>query len=292
MQPIIVHHMAALDGQYPPNSLDAIRACLEAGAGFIEIDITALADEDYLLVHDPVLESETNGSGEVGKTRAADARQLFCKGTQTPVALLQDVVRLMLDFGGESRLQLDFKNIIPFTDAEPLQRLVDIIQPLGDRALVSSGADWQLRKLRKLAGWLDLGFDVQFAIDWRLEGRPIDPRIPPYYKGAYGYWDDHTLARQRYTSVTEYLADRCEVMTRLVPGLSTFYIDHKLLVQSLDDGFNWADALHSFGIKLDAWTLDVDKPVAVANAQRLYKAGVDQFTTNTPHELPALLTEN
>jgi glycerophosphoryl diester phosphodiesterase len=69
--------MAALDGQiYPPNSLEAIRACLDADAPFIEIDATALADEDYLLVHDPVLESETTGRGAVGACTAAQARTL------------------------------------------------------------------------------------------------------------------------------------------------------------------------------------------------------------------------
>src|SRR4051794_13004473 len=64
--PTIVHHMAALDNQVaPPNSLDAIFACLDAGAAFIEVDVTALADGDYLLVHDEELESETNGQGTV-----------------------------------------------------------------------------------------------------------------------------------------------------------------------------------------------------------------------------------
>src|SRR5258707_14180987 len=72
--PVIVHHMAALDGQpFPPNSLEAIKACLDAKASFIEIDVTALADEDYLLVHDPILESETTGNGPVGTFTAEGA---------------------------------------------------------------------------------------------------------------------------------------------------------------------------------------------------------------------------
>jgi hypothetical protein len=113
--------------------------------------------------------------------------------------------------------------------------------------------------------------------------------VPPFKAGAYGYWDDHILASQRFWNTADYLAERCEILTTLVPQISTFYIDHLLLAQSLDDGFNWAEALHSYGIKLDAWTMDVDKPVAVANASRLYAAEVDQFTTNTPAALSALL---
>ncbi len=295
--PIIVHHMAALDGQtYPPNSLEAIRASLDSGAAFIEIDVTALADSDYLLVHDPVLESETSGSGEVGACSSADARTLcFRVGgvtTDYHVPLLSDVVALLLEQAGTARLQIDFKNMIPFTSEEPLVRFLHLIEPLGERVIVSTGADWQLRKLRGLAPLLDLGFDIGFYLDWHEPGTMIDPRAYPKQQGAYGYWDDHPIASVRFWSTANYLADRCETFIGLVNGISTFYISHRLLAQSLDDGFNWADKLHSAGIKLDAWTLDVGKPISEQNAKRLLATGVDQFTTNTPLALAALLNKN
>ncbi len=55
---------------------------------------------------------------------------------------------------------------------------------------------------------------------------------------------------------------------------SIFYISHVLLARSLDDGFNWAEALHKVGIKLDAWTPDAGDPIAEANVRRLVDAGV------------------
>jgi glycerophosphoryl diester phosphodiesterase len=277
--------MAAPHDPYPPNSLEAIRACLDQDVAFIEVDITALKADDYLLVHDPVLEYETNGRGPVGEATAKSARQLTYKATDYAVALLSDVVGAFLDQGGSTRLQLDFKNVLPMTEDEPLRRLIRLIEPLGDRVIVSSGADWHLRRLRKLARWLDLGFDVHFYMDWRGAEESIDPRPPPFQLGAYGYWDDHILARQRYWSTADYLAERCGNLVDSVPGISTFYIDHKLLAQSLDDGFNWAAALHERGVKLDAWTLDMGNPIAEINAQRLLAAGVDQFTSNTPTAL-------
>ncbi len=288
--PIIVHHMAAMDGLlYPQNSLEAIRQCLDAKASFIEVDITALANSDYLLVHELDLESETTGQGRVADCPVDQARRLRIKGTDYGVALLSDVVSLMREYTG-TRLQLDFKNTRPFLKDEPLHRLVQLIEPLGERVIVSTNADWQLRKLRQIAPWLDLGFDVHFYIDWRDSGDSIDPRVPPYRLGAYGYWDDHPLATTRLTSPAEYLADRCASMVGLVPRLSTFYVEHKLLAQSLDDGFNWAEALHEYGIKLDVWTLDVGNPRAETNARRLLAAGIDQFTTNTPKAMSILLT--
>lgn len=290
----IVHHMAALDGQAaPPNSLEAIKACLDAGAEFVEIDVTALAGDDYLLVHDDTLESETSGQGDVAVCTPAHARELFYKldNIVTPyrVALLSDVVQLFLDCGGRSRLQLDFKNVFPLPDDEPLQRLVKIIEPIGERALVSSGADWQLRKLRHIAPDLLLGFDIMYYIDWEPVDKVRDPRAFPKRRGAYGYYDDHMLATQRLWTVSEYLQDRCESFMGLVPETSVFYIDYHLLTQSLKDGFNWADALHARGIKLDAWTMDSTNPIAVESLVPLRDAGVDLFTTNTPHALKKLL---
>jgi glycerophosphoryl diester phosphodiesterase len=292
--PLIVHHMAALDGTYPPNSLEGIRACLESGADFIELDITPLAADDYLLVHDPVLESETTGTGPVNKAAVEQIRLLYIKtkrGGITPfrVPLLSEVVALFMEYNTPTRLQLDFKDVIPFVNDEPLRRLLRLIEPLGERVIVSTGADWHLRRLRKLAPWLDLGFDIHFYVDWRLPNETINPQVPPFKQGVYGYWDDHILATRRIWSTAEYLAERCELLTTLIPGISTFYIDHKLIAQSLDDGFNWAEALHSYNIKLSTWTLDITNPVAVANAPRLLDAGVDQFTSNTPAGLRELL---
>jgi glycerophosphoryl diester phosphodiesterase len=293
IRPLIVHHMAALDGTYPPNSLEGIRACLESGASFIELDIIPLAAGDYLLVHDPELDSETTGTGAVNQASVEQIRPLLIKSKHGPtpfhVPLLSEVVALFSQYSTPTRLQLDFKDVIPFAGDEPLRRLLDIIQPLGERVIVSTGADWHLRRLRKLAPWLDLGFDIHFYVDWRLPGETIDAHVPPFRQGVYGYWDDHILATRRIWSTAEYLAERCELLTQLIPRISTFYIDHKLIAQSLDDGFNWAEALHNYNIKLDAWTLDTTNPNAVINARRLLNAGVDQFTTNTPAELAALL---
>jgi len=292
--PLIVHHMAAPHDVYPPNSLEAIRACLEMKAPFIEIDITALAADDYLLVHDPDLESETTGSGAVANAvpgEIAHIVYLDAQGAPTPykVGRLAQVVDLFRDYGGTTRLQLDFKNVLPFRSDEPLQRLVQLVQPLGERVIVSSGADWQLRRLRKLAPWLDLGLDVHFYVDWRRPDEMIDPRIPPYRQGAYGYWDDHPLATQRFYSLPDYLSDRCAALAGLVPRCSTFYVDYRMVLQGLDEGFSWAAACHAHNIKLDIWTLDIRDDARADAARRLLADGADQFTTNTPRELAGVV---
>jgi glycerophosphoryl diester phosphodiesterase len=273
------------DHAFPPNSLEAIEHCLRAGVPHIEIDAVALADDDYLLVHDWMLDSETTGSGPTGVCTLAQARELHIRrdGSATPyrVATLSDVVAAFMRHGGSTRLQIDFKNLIPFPTLEPLERLLRIIQPLGEHVLVSSGADWQLRRLRQMASWLALGLEVELHLDWD-ESSDRNPYAPPKQRGAYGYYDDSLIATQRIWPTADYLWDRCQTLIGLVPRISTFYMNHQLLAQSLNDGFNWADALHAAGIKLDAWTMDVTNETAMANLSKLRAAGVDQITTNTP----------
>lgn len=294
MPPVIVHHMAAPHDRFMPNSLEAIRACLSSGAAFIEVDVTALASDDYLLVHDPVLENETTGSGAVGQTHVSALEGIVYLGrdsapTDLPVARLSQVVQAMVEHGGSTRIQLDFKNVLPFADNEPLERLIRIIEPLGSRVIVSSGADWQLRRMKKLAPWLDVGLDVHYYIDLRDPAEAVDPRVPPYREGAYGYWDDHPLATTRLYSVTDYLSDRCAALAGIVPGCSTFYINYHMVLRGLDEGFNWAQVCREHNIRLDIWTLDIRDDQSREAARRLLAAGVDLFTTNTPEELAAVL---
>jgi glycerophosphoryl diester phosphodiesterase len=290
----IVHHMAALDGfPNPPNSLGAVKACLDADAGVIEIDITPLAGDDFLLVHDPDLESETTGSGKVGECPPEQAKTYKLKhrgvATEHPPALLSEVVAAFLARGRATRLQLDYKAVFPSVSDEALRRVVRLIEPLGDRVIISSGADWHLRKLRRLASWLDLGFDIGFYLDWRDPSWETDPRMPPYLRGAYDYHDDHLLAKMALLPKSAYLAERCEMLLGQLPDASTWYVSHHVIARCLDDGFNMTAWLHENNVRMDAWTLDTDKPAAVTNAPRLLAAGVDLFTTNTPTAMATLL---
>jgi glycerophosphoryl diester phosphodiesterase len=288
--PTVIHHKAALDGSpLPPNSLAAIEACLDARAAWIEIDVLALASDDYLLAHDADLSHETSGSGPLASCSAAAARKLRIKGTPHRVPLLSDVVALFLQHALQhalqhptpSRLQIDFKNITPFPDDEPLLRLRRIIDPIAERVVVSSVADWQLRRLRRLAPTLPLGLDIQAHLDL---GMPEPARFPVRL-GAYGYLDDHPLAHQRIWSAAQYLEDRFQSLVNLVPRVAAFYVRHTLLKHALDDGFDAAAFLHKHGMQLAAWTLDADNVEAERSLPALVAAGVDLFTSNTPRAL-------
>ncbi len=294
MKPILlVHHAANRDHTHPSTSPPALQACLEAGARVVEIDISLLADGQFALLHGPMLERETTGSGPIATLTSDEVRALHYvrrgqgEPTAVPVGLLPDAIDLLRHSPGTVELQLDLKPDVYSSDAV-LSRLVASLQPVKDRVRVTSPSDWALRRLRALDPELPLGFDplLYLEIDY---GADSDPTVPPFRQGAYGYWDDHPLSTRRWGPAAAYLAARAEALWIQAPTGAIWYIDAALLGQALDDGFDWITHLHNLGAEVDAWTLDAHKPERVALANRLAAAGIDRITTNNAPALSRVL---
>jgi glycerophosphoryl diester phosphodiesterase len=292
MKPILlVHHSANRDHGRPPGSLPALQACLEAGALAVEVDISLLADGQFVLLHGPTLEEETTGSGPVGALTSAQVSALQHaregKSTGVPVGLLPQALELLQRTPGDVELQLDLKPDVYSSD-EVLGRLVASLQPVKERVRVTSPSDWALRRLRALDPGLALGFDPLLYLELD-QGEESDPSVPPFRRGAFGYWDDHPLAMRLWGPPGDYLAARAEALWAQAPAGAIWYIHAGLLAQALDDGFDWIAYLHGRGVEVDAWTLDAGKPGRVALARRLAAAGVDRITTNTAPALSQAL---
>jgi glycerophosphoryl diester phosphodiesterase len=294
MTPILlVHHAANRDHSYPASSPPALRSCLEAGARVLETDIALLADGEFALLHGPTLESETTGRGPIGAVTSDEVRALryVDRGqglpTEVPVGLLPEALDLLRHYPGTMELQLDLKPDVYSSD-EVLERLIAAVQPVKERVRVTSPSDWALRRLRRIDPELPLGFDplLYIEIDY---GADSDPSVPPFRRGAYGYWDDHPLAMVRWGRPAAYLAARAEALWAQAPAEAVWYIDAALLGQALDDGFDWIAYLHGLGAEVDAWTLDAHKPERLALAQRLAAAGIDRITTNNAPALSRAL---
>lgn len=292
MKPILlIHHASNRDHGHPSGSPPALQACLEAGARIVEIDISVLADGQFAMLHGPVLEKETTGSGPISAltSKQVCALHYIHKGQPTlvPVGLLADALELLQQHPNTVELQLDLKPDVYSSDAV-LSRLIADLQPVKDRVRVTSPSDWALRRLRALDPELPLGFDplLYVEIDY---GADSDPAVPPFRRGAYGYWDDHPLSTRRWGPAADYLAARAEALWNQAPAGAIWYIDAALLGQALDDGFDWIAYLHNLGAEVDAWTLDAHRPERVALANRLAAAGVDRITTNNAPALSRLV---
>ena len=252
------------------------------------MDIQPLADGEYALLHNALLEEGTTGRGPVGgqSARTLEGLRLVWQGKVTgePVPLLSRVVDLLRGRPFPEELQLDLKVYASAPARESaLRSLAELVAPLGQRVRVSSTADWALWRLHALAPDLRLGFDPLLYLDVRPADS--DPDAPPYRTGAYGYRDDHPLASRRWGTAAEYLRERAEALWLQAPMAGIWYIRAQTLARALDDGFDWIAYLHERGVLVAAWTLDPAEPGHLPLARRLAAAGADRFTSN---DAPAL----
>lgn len=273
---MLVCHMAVLSGRHPRNSFDAIRESFESNAGRIEIDIHSLAGGDYAVFHDFTFNHATTHAGSIGRATAADVRAMrFRDRTDDRPPLLSEVVEMAR--GCDTELQLDWKDL-RLISKERLRALIDTVAPIRERVIVSSGQDWNLRRLHDEDPGFPYGFDPGHYIDYAIEEGPI---VLPRTMGAYGYRDDHPMALGRAEAVGDYLHTRMEMLTAQVPGAREFFLGFRLVLQMLDDGFNVAEWLHARGIGANVWTPDYHGPESVRWIERLIDAGIDRITTNT-----------
>ncbi len=285
---VLLKHHRLLDGvhPYPPNSLSALHGVLTGGAEVIELDIGLTKDGAFVLLHDSSLEHETTGRGPLRQISEAQFKALRLRGTNEPPVTLADVVTALRGVNRALKVQVDV------TEQEPLPR--EVAARLGHalatlrensylRVVVSSGADWNLRILRRLDPTLNVGFDLLYYLD-----APVDePRRLPTRTSAYGYLDDHPLGYGRLMSPKEYLEDRVGVLLEQVPGASEFYLRKEFVLRALADGFNPIRFVHEHkpGALVDVWTLNADDPDFGRVLWTVLEAGADQITTDTSARL-------
>ena len=282
---IFTCHSGLLAGEGLPNSLGAIEGALEAGAARIEIDIHSIADGEYLVCHANRLEEATTSRGAVGRLTREEALALRSKrDPESRLPFLSEVVPLFASHDCE--LQLDLKDWRPLT-YERIEALGELVRPLGDRAIVSSGQDWNLRAIARQVPGLRLGFDPDRYISTaERDQAPLPGRL-----GAHGYRDDHPLALGRAQTAHDYLRDRFEMLIAQAPTAREHFIEYRLLLQAAADGAQLPALLHERGIAVSAWTLDYDGPESLATLERLAAIGVDRVTTNTARQFMAGLAE-
>ncbi|MGI8878160.1 MAG: hypothetical protein ACR2G8_06045 [Candidatus Limnocylindria bacterium] len=181
---------------------------------------------------------------------------------------------------GPTLLELDAKDLPPWPPAAAA-RLARLVDPVGDRVVVTSPADWNLRRLLRADPGIAVGFDPQLHLDWTRDRESLSPP-----RGAYGYLDAHPLSRRRGMPAAAYLRERLEEVVRMVPGVRELHLRLAFFERMLRDGLDDAvGVLHARGALVDVWTLDAGTPRWRERLARAVDAGVDVVTTNTPREL-------
>jgi glycerophosphoryl diester phosphodiesterase len=280
-------HGCVWSGEFPENSLSAIRECLKVPVARAEIDFNMLRDRDFLVTHDTQLDSGTTGSGPVRLATRKDAAELRCRWRgqvwDDRPPLLSEVVELLQAYASPTVLELDAKDVEPWPYSR-VDELVRLVEPVRDRVIFGGCADWNLRRLVQVDPHIRVGFTPTFYLDWVPPN--VVPDELPGEVGAYGYRDRHPLARARNQPPSDYLWERVNGLIRLVPGAREMHIRLSLFERMQTDGLgDTAHRLHRAGLRVDVWTLDTGTPDWQARLTNAIWAGVDIVTTNTPQQL-------
>lgn len=282
------HRLLSGSGRHAPNSLSALSEVLD-GARVIEFDIQPLADGDFVLLHDPLLEHETTGSGPVSMASRATVKAVRLRGFQEPPALLSEVADVLGRVRSPLKVQVDFKPVVPI-GSRMADRVLDALAPLRANpsleVVVGCLADWNLRTLRRADPTLRVGIDPALYLDAPV---PDSPGLPVRLN-AYGYMDDHPLGFRRLMRVRDYLVDRIEALLGLLPGAVEVYLRKEFVQQALRDGLNPVEHVKQVagGILVDVWTVNLP-PTRPEELVELLDAGVDQVTTDTALQVAELV---
>jgi glycerophosphoryl diester phosphodiesterase len=284
-------HQCVWSGEHVPNSMGAILECYRARVARAEIDLNMLQDADFLVTHDPELDGATTGQGPVSQTTRLQAQQLRVlrreRVTDHRPPLLTEVIAAIRDEPYPTLLELDVQDYLPWP-WQRVEELARLVEPVKDRVVFGSCADWNLRRLLHVAPSLPVGFNPAYYLDWAPPDSPDEPL--PGVRGAYGYLDAHPLARERLGQTVDYLHDRLGGLLQLVPGARELHLRLEAFERMLDDGLaDAADLFHRAGMLLDVWTLDAETPDWRRRLDHAVAAGADIITTNTPRFLAACL---
>jgi len=291
-------HSANWEPALPENSLDALAACLAAPVARAEIDLVMLADSDFLMYHDDMLDRGTTGSGPVASLTSDAARALrlrnyrhddeggeLAPATDNQVSQLSDVVEMMRATPAPTVLQLDMKDATPWPWTR-IEELLRLVEPIRDRVIFGCTADWNLRRLLHVDSTAPIGFDPMHYLDWAPDGSELEPL--PGVRSAYGYLDAHPIARQRHGTTADYLRDRLSGLLRLVPAPRDLYIRLRTAERMVADDLGMdtlVTMIHDLGASFDLWTLDAGTPNWEARLRLALDLGADVITTNTPRAL-------
>ena len=171
--PTVVAHRGYA-AQYPENTLEAIRAALEAGIPYVEVDIQLTSDKVPILFHDAELARTTDATGSIFERDLA-ALASVCAGeparfgqrfktTRIPtLAALVDLLRSMPEAG--AFIEIKEESLAHFGHDEVCSRVLAELAPVNARCCVISYDEDALRIARarraSAIGWVLTRYDAE-----------------------------------------------------------------------------------------------------------------------------------
>lgn len=186
----ILGHRGGAAGHYPENSIPAFQFGLQEGADAVELDVRLSRDNRVMVVHDPIIDRISQGSGAVAELGAAELRRhalLDGGGTPHPdtrIPVLEEVFEVL-----EGKLiNIDLKT----ADTRLARAVVDIVRRYDavERTTVASFIPEAMQFFRSLAPEIATSTDpveVRELLKSRLLREQVATaasrvQIPPRYR--------------------------------------------------------------------------------------------------------------
>ncbi len=170
----------------PENTLAAFELAAHYGADGIELDVSLTADGVPIVIHDDTLDRTTDGSGDAGSFPLAEIKRLDAGRWFDPRFAGEQIPTLDEVFEAVGRRLLINVELKGFTlrqdglEARVAERIAH--HNLAARVIVSSFNPLRLRRLRKIAPHIPIGFlhepGEPFYIPWLLWRYPHEADHP------------------------------------------------------------------------------------------------------------------
>ncbi|MGQ9718034.1 MAG: glycerophosphodiester phosphodiesterase [Anaerolineae bacterium] len=152
----------------PPNTLAAFRRAAELGADGIELDVHLSADGVPVVIHDFTVDATTDGTGRVRDLPLAALKELDAGSRFDPAFAGERIPTLeevFAEVGDHLLINVEVKSM-PGNDYPGLEEAVAALvarHGLEERVLVSSFNPLALRRMRRVAPHIPLGFLYETA---------------------------------------------------------------------------------------------------------------------------------
>lgn len=230
----------------PENTLSAFRLAAQYGADGVELDVTLSADGEIVVIHDDAVDKTTDGTGLVQDKTLAELKELDAGGyfgAEFAGERIPTLGEVFEAFGDRLLVNVELKGVT--RQADGLEAAVaDLVAryDMGSRVLISSFNPVRLRRMRRVAPHLPLGFlhdwSTPLHLRWAASLLMLGVRPEadhPHVKGASREY--LAKCRRRNQRVNVWVANEPELMHELRElGVDVIMTDRPDVLRSVLQG--------------------------------------------------------
>lgn len=222
----------------------------------MEVDLQALADGSFAVLHDADLSGETDGFGPVAQATAEQLATLRIKGQDRAPLTSDRMASLARTAHPEALLQLDMKNTREDVSAAHIAHFAHHFAPLAPNLIASGASDALIAALAAAVPGMKCGYDPTDA----LAEEPSLPRME----------------------------QRLLACLRQDPKPDMVYLNWEILIATAASGLDMVALAHAEGVAVDAWTHALQDPLAGFSDAEWHRfvclldLAPDQITTDSP----------